>query len=200
MKLNREKILALSAFLQGMLTVLFCIWAATKDVRYSILPSTDEIFYGLLACLPLVALNFLLFGPLCERIRFLHGCFYLRDRVVKPIADELDYISAFCTAFAAGIGEELFFRGLIQTEFGIHVASLLFAFLHFGPAIRSYYFIALIYAVFGYYFGYLRVYTGSLWVPILAHGTYDYLALLYMRYVYVKKFSSDEDFELAHSN
>ncbi len=190
MNLNKAKILTLSSLFEGMLTLAFCIWAATQDVSYSLFPSWSDIQWGLLYTLPLLIFNYLLFGPLAARVRFLRPCFDFKDKVVKPLADELDFISAFCTAMAAGIGEELFFRGLIQTEFGIWVAAFLFAILHFGPKLHSYYLIATIYFVFGLYFGYMCIATGSLWAPIITHGLYDYVALLYMRYVYKRSSSS----------
>jgi len=184
MELNKAKILGLSSLLEGLLTLAFCIWAFSKEVPYSVSPSSEDFVNGLLWCIPLLLFNYLLFGPLAEKVKFLNGCFHFKDQIVKPLADELDYISAFCMALAAGIGEELFFRGLIQTEFGIIVASVTFALLHFGPALKSYYLIASIYLVFGFYFGLMAEHTGSLWGPIITHGLYDYLALLYMRYVY----------------
>ncbi len=187
MELNKTKILALSSIVEGALTLLFCIWAFSQDVSYSVAPSLSDLKFGILFTIPLLVFNYLVFGPLCERFSVLSGCKYFKEKIVKPLADELDFVSAFCTAFAAGIGEELFFRGVLQTEFGIHVASILFAVLHFGPALRSYYLIATIYLVFGYYFGFMRVYTNSLWAPIIAHGLYDYFALLYMRYLFQPK-------------
>jgi uncharacterized protein len=184
MELNKARILTLSAIVEGALILIFCVWALNQDYTYRIMPTFDEFKYGFLWCIPLLIFNYILFGPLADKAFFLKDFKHFKKSVVKPIADELDYVSAFCVALAAGIGEELFFRGVIQTEFGIVVASVLFAVLHFGPALRSYYLIALIYLIFGFYFGYMRIYTESLWAPIITHGLYDYLALLYMRYIY----------------
>ncbi len=70
------------------------------------------------------------------------------------------------------IGEELFFRGLIQTKLsqlfrnyhaGIWVSAILFSAFH----LQFYGFIPRM--LLGALFGYLFVWSGSLWIPILAH-------------------------------
>lgn len=90
-------------------------------------------------------------------------------------------------ALAAGIGEELLFRGLIQAGLtrwmgppwgvavGLVVASLAFGACHW---------LSTTYAVLaigaGLYFGVLMIVTGSLWTPLVAHAVYDFIALVYL--------------------
>jgi membrane protease YdiL (CAAX protease family) len=72
----------------------------------------------------------------------------------------------------AGIGEELLFRGLIQRKLlrafknyhvAIWVAAIVFSAIHF----QFYGFLPRV--MLGALFGYLYVWTGNIWVPILAH-------------------------------
>jgi hypothetical protein len=75
-------------------------------------------------------------------------------------------------AVLPAIGEELFFRGLIQKQFiewtrkpwvGILLASAFFSFLH----MQFYGFVPRFYL--GLVFGVMYYWSGSIWVPMLAH-------------------------------
>lgn len=195
MHYTRKRIVMVSLLLEGGLTVVYFVWWYCRCFgeplcaavwHYSGLADAAEgVFIGTAAAVPLFGLNYLLFGPLSHRVRFLSSCFEFKDRIVKPLARELDMRSAGMVALCAGVGEELFFRGLLQTEFGLAFASFAFSFLHFGPAVKKYLFIAALYVVIGAYFGLLFARTESLLVPIVTHVVYDFFALLYMRYAYV---------------
>ena len=84
----------------------------------------------------------------------------------------------------AGVGEELFFRGIIQNEFGLAAASVLFALLHFGKAAKENVLIVILYCLIGVYLGVIYQRFGTLAVPVLTHVIYDYFALLYLHYLY----------------
>lgn len=90
-------------------------------------------------------------------------------------------LNLFMIGLLAAIGEELLFRGLIQKLLGeltrskiaaIWIAGFLFSALHmqfFGFIPRM---------LLGVLFGYLLVWSGSLWVPILAHFTNNGFAVI----------------------
>ncbi len=78
----------------------------------------------------------------------------------------------FMVAFLPAIGEELLFRGVIQRIFtrwtqnhhwGIWISAILFSALH----IQFYGFVPRL--LLGVLFGYLLVWSGSMWLPIAAH-------------------------------
>jgi membrane protease YdiL (CAAX protease family) len=78
----------------------------------------------------------------------------------------------FMIALLPAIGEELLFRGVIQKIFtnmtrnhhwGIWISAILFSALH----IQFYGFVPRV--ILGALFGYLLVWSGSMWLPILAH-------------------------------
>mgnify|MGYP006283739743 CR=1 FL=1 len=83
-------------------------------------------------------------------------------------------------ALAAGIGEELLFRGVIQDGLSgaagpgiaLLVASLLFGLAH---AITPAYFVLA--SLMGLYLGGIYLATGNLLVPILVHFLYDWIVL-----------------------
>ena len=184
MLLEKRQILVISLLIEGILVSIFLIWSAFRDIHLIVFPQTWSIILGLLLSLPLFGLNYFFFGPPAERVREFQGCVQFKRHVVKPLADRLDVASALLVATLAGLGEELFFRGVLQHEFGLVAASVAFAILHFGPAIRSYYLVASLYLVFGFYFGFLMYFTQDLWVPIITHVVYDFGALLYLKHVY----------------
>ena len=182
MRYSRDRILLLSFLVEGLLTLIFFIWARYRHFQFHPLPSGSECLVGFLACLPLFALNYVLFGPRSKHVPALRSCYEFKDRVVRPLAAELDVLSSAAVALCAGIGEELFFRGVLQTEFGLFTGALAFSRMHFGTAVRKYLFIATLYTCIGVYFGLLSEYYKTVWVPIVAHAAYDFLALLYLRY------------------
>lgn len=90
-------------------------------------------------------------------------------------------------AAAAGFGEELLFRGLVQSGLAeliggpagpwiaLVVASLVFGLFHWLSTTY-----ALLAAAAGLYFGWLLIATGSMWPPIVTHALYDFAALWYL--------------------
>ena len=108
----------------------------------------------------------------------------LVDEKLTPMFRGLSVWHLAMLSFAAGWGEELLFRGLIQGEItyhtniitGIAVASFVFGLVHFlSPA---YFFMALSVSI---YFGWLYWQFNSLWVPILGHAVYDFLMLMFLQ-------------------
>ena len=97
--------------------------------------------------------------------------FMLKDRSIGELIKNLVFISLF-----AGIGEELFFRGILQRMFiratknawmGIILAAAIFSAFHF----QFYGFFPRLFL--GVLLGAIYWYSGSLWVAILAHFLYD---------------------------
>jgi membrane protease YdiL (CAAX protease family) len=90
-------------------------------------------------------------------------------------------------SLAAGVGEELLFRGLIQEGLarwigpplgvgvGLAVASMLFGACHWVSTTY-----AVLATAAGVYFGIWMILTGSVWTPLVAHAVYDFIALMYL--------------------
>jgi uncharacterized protein len=102
----------------------------------------------------------------------------------------------FLIAVIPAIGEELLFRGVIQRVFtdwtrnkhmGIWISAILFSALH----MQFYGFIPR--AVLGGMFGYLLVFSGNLWLPVIAHFVNNAAAVI-AYYLYGKgKLGIDPD-------
>lgn len=103
------------------------------------------------------------------------------------------FLNLFMMAILPAIGEELVFRGLFQRLFtewfrnihwGIIVSAALFSAIHF----QFYGFIPRM--LLGVIFGYLLVWSGSLWVPIIAHFVNNALGVVFY-FLYYNKHVSD---------
>jgi len=105
----------------------------------------------------------------------------------------------FMVAFLPAIGEELLFRGVIQRIFtnwtrnfhwGIWISAILFSALH----MQFYGFIPRVFL--GVLFGYLLVWSGSIWLPIIAHFINNAVAVVAM-YMIDKNLLSPEIEEIG---
>ena len=101
-------------------------------------------------------------------------------RLLPPLLGNAGVAATVAVAAAAGFGEELLFRGLVQTwtvewcgpVAGVVLASMVFGLAHpISPA-----YVALAGAM-GLWLGWIYHATGSLFAAAVAHGLYDYLAI-----------------------
>jgi hypothetical protein len=91
----------------------------------------------------------------------------LKELIVSLTLTERVYLSV-----VAGFSEELFFRGVLQSSWGIVIVSFIFGALH---AITLGYF--LLATAIGFFLGWLLQYSGNLMVPMAVHALYDIFAL-----------------------
>jgi uncharacterized protein len=142
--------------------------------------SVWDLVMGTSATLPLL-LIFLLcvrwpVGPLAPIKAF-------AEEVIKPLFRPCTLLELAAIALVAGFGEEMLFRGVLQTLFSrwldpwlaLALASVLFGLVHL---ITPTY--AVIATLMGAYLGWLYARSGNLLVPISTHTLYDFFALAYI--------------------
>jgi membrane protease YdiL (CAAX protease family) len=104
-------------------------------------------------------------------------------QIVVPYFSECTLLDLLLVAVAAGIGEEVLFRGLIQSGLSewfspwlaLALCSLLFGLCHFiTPAY------VVFAGIFGLLLGGLWMWQENLLAPIVAHAAYDFFALVYV--------------------
>ncbi len=161
-----------AAFFYGALTVAAALWSGLRGFDlplfgHSALLST---LLGTLTAIATVSLGLLAYRlvPVLREIA---------EELAPRLLDGADRGSLVLLAIFSGIGEETFFRGALQQEFGLVVASLVFGLVHVGPDRR--YLVWTAWAVLaGFLFGVLYEVTGGLLAPILAHSAHNAATLL----------------------
>jgi membrane protease YdiL (CAAX protease family) len=143
-------------------------------------PLLSAILRGLLATLPMLAVFLLLVNSNWPMMR------QMREQV-QWLIDEM-FPSRSIGQFAmiatlAGVGEELLFRGAMQSilanwttpVIGLTITSVLFGLAH---ALSKLYFLFAV--AVGAFFGWMTLSYNDLVSPMIAHGVYDFLALAYL--------------------
>ena len=177
-----ELVLALVALLVGALVGVDPL--ETIDVAWDALPvHLHAIGWGVVATLPMLSVMVLVEKAPQRPVRELRN---LVRRHVAPLFARQTMGGLALISATAGLGEEMLFRGLMQAglavwidgRFGpwlaIALSSLVFGLAHCLS--RAYVVLA---SLIGAYLGWLFWFSGHLLVPIVAHGLYDFVALLY---------------------
>lgn len=140
---------------------------------------------GLLITAVLATLPLVVALALCARV----GARWFEDvdALVRPLIESVfrgrGIVAVVVVSALAGLGEELLFRGVIQSAVaaafgawpGLVVASVLFGLMH--ALSRAYFVLA---SLMGLYLGVIYQATDNLLLPVLVHGLYDALAIGYL--------------------
>jgi len=161
-----------AALLYGSLAVAAAVWCGLRgfDVRLLGYSPAASVLLGILTAACTVCL-----GLLAHRL--LPTLREISEELAPRLVDGADSASLVLVSIFSGVGEEAFFRGAVQQEFGLVVASLLFGLAHVGPDRR--YLVWTAWAVLaGFVFGVLYEVSGGLLAPILAHSAHNATTLL----------------------
>lgn len=180
--MDRKTLLLITVFVEGGLILLGLIL-----MRYSQLelwPRFDLSWWAtisaLLFCIPILAmLSFVMrshWKPLFQMRSEI-------DEKIVPIFANSRLPDLALMAFLAGVGEELFFRGWMQTLLtnkfgpwvGIVVVSLVFGLAHYLSS--SY---AIYASLLGLYLGIIYQISGNLYLVMAIHAVYDFIALVFL--------------------
>ena len=106
------------------------------------------------------------------------------DELTRSLAKEYagaSYLQAFMGGMTAALGEEVFFRGFVQNQWGIWAGVLLFGLAHFGKkdirVVSGWSF------MHGLIIGLSYHYSGNLLVPMIAHGGFDLGGVIYFKLI-----------------
>jgi uncharacterized protein len=164
-----------AALFYGLLTALAALWAALRgfDLRLAGDSLALSLALGVATTIVTVPLGLLAY-------RLLPALRQIAGELGPRLVDGAQRGSLILVSVFSGVGEETFFRGAVQQEFGIVAASLLFGLVHVGPDRR--YLLWTFWAVLaGFLFGGLYDLTDGLLAPILAHAAHNAATLLLWR-------------------
>lgn len=161
-----------AALFYGSLVLLAALWSGLRGFDLS--PLGDRPAAGLLLG-TLTAACTVSLGLLAYRL--IPSLRRIGEELAPRLVDGADRSALVLVSIFSGVGEEAFFRGAVQQEFGLVVASLLFGLAHIGPDRR--YLVWTAWAVLaGFVFGVLYEVTGGLLAPVVAHGAHNAATLL----------------------
>lgn len=192
--MSTNRFLFFTIVLEGGLGILAILLASLFGLRLSghlSFEDTENFLYAFFGTLFLLLAYFFLKKlpfPSLKKVEQIVRLFY------NKYMSHLTLVQLAVVAALAGFGEELFFRGLIQTGFQIFFAS---GFSGDGPAAASlaiaatsvlfglahavsktYFFLAFLISI---YLGSIYCVTGNIFVPIFIHGFYDFFVFLCLR-------------------
>ncbi|UOQ93612.1 CPBP family intramembrane metalloprotease [Halobacillus shinanisalinarum] len=156
--------IALSVFL---FDSFFSDWQQLFTLTFS-----EWLFYGILPALAILTIDFILMANLPKH-------FYDDGGINEKVFKNQSITKIFFLTMIISFSEEMLFRGVIQTEFGYIIASLVFAAIHFRYLTK----VVLFVSVLGVSFliGFMYELTHSLSVTITAHFLIDFILALSIR-------------------
>jgi membrane protease YdiL (CAAX protease family) len=151
----------------GFLIVVAALWNGLRGRSFQLLGNSVPfgVALGLLVALGTVVLGLAVYRlvPLMREIA---------DELAPRLVDGASTRDLMLLSVFSGVGEEALFRGAVQPEFGIVVASIVFGLVHFGPDRR--YLVWTAWALLaGFLFGAMYIVTGGLLAPVISHVTHN---------------------------
>jgi len=190
--MNSPRKFAVSAtvFELGLGVVALAVGALLRFDPLATLPSTSDvssivsgILIGLAATAPMLVALYVI----GERPGVLEDVKELVQEQLVPHFSRLTIFEIALISVAAGIGEEILFRGLIQNGLAAWIgpplglaAALILASLAFGCShwLSSTY--AAVGTLVGMYLGALLIVSDQLLAPMVTHAVYDFVAIIYL--------------------
>jgi membrane protease YdiL (CAAX protease family) len=170
-----SRFITFAALFYGSLAVAAALWASLRGFELRLTGDHMALSVVLGALTPVITVSL---GLLAYRL--LPVLREVAEELAPRLVDGASHGGLLLISVFSGVGEEAFFRGAVQQEFGLVVASVVFGAVHVGPDRRYLWWTA--WAVLaGFLFGALYDVTGGLLAPILAHASHNAATLLLWR-------------------
>lgn len=181
---SREKILWTVIIPQMILLTISTLWIYFDSKNY-VLQYLKKFNIKIFACAVIagIILAYLGYGfyKWMKKAKKFQAIVELFEDVLSPAFSSLKLRDVVILSMISGFSEEIFFRGLLFTHFGIIVSSLAFGILHM-PGFKFW-----VYAVWaalsGALFCFFLNLSGSLWLPVIAHVTNNMIGMFILQKV-----------------
>ena len=179
MLIRAWSLLRLALIGEGLLVFIAFTWSWWRDTDFVFGGTAKGVTYGLLmaAVLAVVNLYLLVRAPALPGVPSIRRLYV---EVMQPVFANLSVTEIAVISAVAGIGEELLFRGVLQSELGLFSASVMFGLAHMGGGGTLAFGCWVM--VMGGMLGILAIVTEGLLAPIIAHAVYDAAAMSYIRW------------------
>ncbi len=178
---DRVTLLNITIIVEACLLLVATVWAQVSSISLplNMVPHFKQIAIGVGAGTLTAAVSLLLFrlGKSVDALAPLREIVF---KTLVPIFSETRVLDLIFVAALSGFCEEVFFRGIVQSQFGLFIAALAFGLFH-DPTFRHVPY-AILAFLSGLFLGWLYMVTGNLWVPITAHTVHNLISLYILRF------------------
>lgn len=178
---DRSTLLNVTIVVEAALLLLASVWSHLAGIQLALnlVPDLKNCAAGALAGVLMASVGLLLFW-LGKSVGFLSQIREIVYKYLVPLFAEMRWFDLVAVAILSGFCEEVFFRGIIQHQFGLFITALAFGLFH-DPTFRHISYSIMAFAA-GLFLGWLYIATGNLWVPIAAHIVHNLISLYFLRY------------------
>lgn len=182
--MNREQLVyygvGMEVGLLALAGIVCWVWPLPFDQdplrTFTFLTNFGAVLAGLVSAVGMFGLGLLMWHSSISVFRQMRQ--FLMEQMAPAIAQCYVW-ETILVAIAAGVGEEVLFRGVLQPRIGWIASAILFGLLH---AISPTY--VLVAFVMGSLLAWIQIWSGNLWAPIIAHAVYDYWMFLILIQAY----------------
>ncbi|WP_236784408.1 CPBP family intramembrane glutamic endopeptidase [Alteribacter salitolerans] len=135
--------------------------------------SADAVLLGFAIAAVVVAVELVF-------VRYLPGSFFDDGGINERVFKDRPFFHILIISLTVAVCEEILFRGVIQTSFGIIIASVIFALIHFRYLHQPFLFGFTV--ILSFLLGFVYLWTGNLLTVISAHFFIDAILGLLIRY------------------
>jgi len=181
---DRQAVLSMTIFAEIFVMLLATVWIFLAKINLDPLLkySTKAVLVGVAAAALVTLLNLgimRLANKYADQFYLLKSMRDLIHKQMLPLIGHMTFADSIFVAIVSGFCEEVFFRGVFQTQCGIIPSACAFGLAHLP---RIYYFPYALWATYvGLLMSFLLVYTGSLYAPIVAHALINFASINVLR-------------------
>jgi membrane protease YdiL (CAAX protease family) len=170
---NNKPIVKIAALFYCTMFVISLLWAAISDIPFSFSFKNNYLFFmSILLTLIITAMTILFSVYVKKYSRWAS----LLEAAIYNVFGPLEKSTIAFLALLSSVGEEFFFRGVLQPEIGYIFTSIIFGSIHFIP--QKVFLPWTIFAIImGFILGWLYLYSDNLIFPIITHGAINYINL-----------------------